>query len=147
LTGAPVVLASHGRGLPFEGVQWQTVQHSWALCSTASSTSTTGDPLGYHIASWGYSQLQLLQQAVTATKSLDDDKLADYIRKSTLKTLIGDVRFGAQGEWADSRVLELQFQHIKGNDLGQFKDVSTQLVITPAQHKTGDLIYPYASAK
>jgi branched-chain amino acid transport system substrate-binding protein len=105
------------------------------------------DALGYHIAPWGYSQLQVLQQAVAATKSLDDNKLADYIRKSTFKTLVGDVKFGPQGEWAESRVLELQFQHIRGNDLGQFKDLSTQVVIVPAQYKSGDMIYPYEMAK
>jgi branched-chain amino acid transport system substrate-binding protein len=92
------------------------------------------DPLGYHIAPWGYSQLQVLQQAVAATKSLDDDKLADYIRQSTLKTLIGDVKFGVQGEWA-------------GNGLGQFKELSTQVVIVPVQYKSGDMIYPYEMAK
>jgi branched-chain amino acid transport system substrate-binding protein len=105
------------------------------------------DALGYHIAPWGYAQLQVLQQAVAATKSLDDDKLADYIRKSTFKTLVGDVKFGSQGEWAESRVLEVQFQHIKGTDLGQFKDLSTQIVIDPARYKSGDVIYPYEMAK
>jgi branched-chain amino acid transport system substrate-binding protein len=105
------------------------------------------DPLGYYIAPWGYAQLQVLQHAVVATKSLDDDKLADYIRKSTFKTLVGDVTFGTQGEWAESRVLQVQFQHIKGTDLGQFKDLSTQVVITPAQYKSGDVIYPYEKAK
>jgi branched-chain amino acid transport system substrate-binding protein len=105
------------------------------------------DALGYHIAPWGYAQLQVLQQAVAATKSLDDDKLADYIRKSTFKTLVGDVKFGPQGEWAESRVLEVQFQHIKGNDLAQFKDLSTQVVIMPSQYKSGDVIYPYEMAK
>jgi branched-chain amino acid transport system substrate-binding protein len=105
------------------------------------------DALGYHIAPWGYAQLQILQQAVAATKSLDDDKLADYIRKSTFKTLIGDVKFGPGGEWAESRVLQLQFQHIRGNDLGQFKDLSTQVVLMPAQYKSGDLIDPYARAQ
>jgi branched-chain amino acid transport system substrate-binding protein len=105
------------------------------------------DALGYHIAPWGYAQLQVLQQAVTATKSLDDDKLADYIRRSTFKTLIGDVKFGPQGEWAESRVLQVQFQHIKGTDLGQFKDLSTQVVVLPAQYKSGDVIYPYEMAK
>ena len=44
------------------------------------------DPLGYYIAPWGYAQLQVLQDAVLATKSLNDDKLADYIRRSTFKT-------------------------------------------------------------
>jgi branched-chain amino acid transport system substrate-binding protein len=105
------------------------------------------DALGYGIAPWGYAQLQVLEQAVTATKSLDDDKLADYIRRSTFKTLVGDVKFGSQGEWAESRVLEVQFQHIKGNDLGQFKDLSAETVILPARYKTGDVIYPYDMAK
>src|SRR5215469_4812126 len=105
------------------------------------------DVLGYYIAPWGYAQLQVLEQAVTATKSLDDDKLADYIRNSTFKTLVGDVTFGAPGEWAESRVLQVQFQHIKGNDVGQFRDISTQVVITPAQYKSGEMIYPYEKAK
>ena len=105
------------------------------------------DVLGYYIAPWGYAQLQVLEQAVTAAKSLEDDKLADYIRKSTFKTLVGDVTFGAQGEWAESRVLQVQFQHIKGNDVGQFRDISTQVVLTPAQYKSGEMIYPYEKAK
>jgi branched-chain amino acid transport system substrate-binding protein len=105
------------------------------------------DALGYHIAPWGYAQLQVLQQAVAATNSLNDDKLADYIRKSTFKTLVGNVKFGPQGEWAESRVLEVQFQQIKGNDLAQFKDLSTQVVIMPSQYKSGDVIYPYEMAK
>jgi len=57
------------------------------------------------------------------------------------------VKFGTQGEWAESRVLQVQFQHIKGADLGQFKDLSTQVVITPAEYKSGDVIYPYEMAK
>jgi branched-chain amino acid transport system substrate-binding protein len=105
------------------------------------------DPLGYYVAPWAYAQLQILQHAVLATKSLDDDKLVEHIRKSTFRTLVGDVKFGAQGEWAESRVLQVQFQHIQGTDLGQFKDLSTQVVLTPAQYKTGDLIYPYEKAK
>ena len=44
-------------------------------------------------------------------------------------------------------MLEIQFQHIKGTDLGQFKDLSTQVVILPAQYKSGDMIYPYEKAK
>jgi hypothetical protein len=59
---------------------------------------------------------------------------------------VGDVKFGLNGEWAQSRVLQVQFQGIKGNDIGQFRDVSTP-VVTPAEYKTGDVIYRYASAK
>jgi branched-chain amino acid transport system substrate-binding protein len=113
----------------------------------ARATTAGVDVLGYYIAPWGYAQLQVLEQAVMATKSLDDDKLAEYIRKSTFKTLVGDVTFGPQGEWAESRVLQVQFQHIKGNDVGQFRDISTQVVITPTQYESGEMIYPYEKAR
>jgi branched-chain amino acid transport system substrate-binding protein len=105
------------------------------------------DPLGYYMAPWGYAQLQVLQQAVEGTKSLDDGKLGDYIRANTFKTVVGDVKFGAKGEWAESRVLQVQFQHVKGNDVGQFKDMSTQVVVSPAQYESGKVIYPYEKAK
>ena len=61
--------------------------------------------------------------------------------------MVGDVRFGPQGEWAQSRVLQVQFQGIKGNELGQFRDVSTQVVVTPTEYKSGEVIYPYEKAK
>jgi branched-chain amino acid transport system substrate-binding protein len=105
------------------------------------------DPLGYYMAPWGYAQLQVLQQAVEGTKSLDDAKLGDYIRANTFKTVVGDVKFGAKGEWAQSRVLQVQFQHVKGNDVAQFKDISTQVVVSPPAYESGKVIYPYEKAK
>ena len=51
---------------------------------------------------FGY--MQVLQQAVEGTKSLDQDKLADYLRTHTFKTVVGDVKFGPNGEWAEPRV-------------------------------------------
>jgi branched-chain amino acid transport system substrate-binding protein len=105
------------------------------------------DPLGYYMAPWGYAQLEVVQQAVEGTKSLDDAKLGDYIRANTFKTVVGDVKFGKGGEWAESRVLQVQFQNVKGNDVGQFKDISTQVVVSPAQYESGKVIYPYEKAK
>jgi len=61
--------------------------------------------------------------------------------------VVGDVKFGAKGEWAQSRVLQIQFQNIKGSDVAQFKDISTQVVITPAEYESGKVIYPYEKAK
>src|SRR5467141_2250776 len=52
------------------------------------------DALGYYMAPWGYAQLQVLQQAIEGTKSIEDKKLADYIRANTFKTVLGDVKFG-----------------------------------------------------
>jgi branched-chain amino acid transport system substrate-binding protein len=105
------------------------------------------DPLGYYMAPWGYAQLQVVQQAVEGTKSIDDAKLGDYMRANTFKTVVGDVKFGARGEWAQSRVLQVQFQNVKGNDVAQFKDISTQVVVSPADFASGKMIYPYEKAK
>src|SRR5262245_6519726 len=105
------------------------------------------DPLGYYMAPWGYAQLQVVQQAVEGTKGLDDAKLGDYIRANTFKTVVGDVKFGSQGEWAQSRVPQVQFRNVKTNDLTQFKDISTQVVVAPAEYESGKLIYPYEKAQ
>jgi branched-chain amino acid transport system substrate-binding protein len=105
------------------------------------------DPLGYYMAPQAYAQMQVLEQAVQATKSLEDNKLADYIRANTFKTVLGDVKFGKGGEWAESRVLQVQFQNIKGNDPMQFKDTATQVVVSPPAYKSGEPVYPYEKAK
>ena len=96
---------------------------------------------------WAYAQLQVLHQAVEATKTLDDAKLGDYIRAHPFTTVVGEVRFGAEGEWAYSRVLQVQYQNIKGNDIAQLKDMSTQVVVAPAEYASGVPIYPYERAK
>ena len=105
------------------------------------------DALGYYMVPWSYAQIQVLQQAVVATQSLDDAKLGDYIRANTFKTVLGDVRFGENGELAQSRVLQVQFQNIKSHDLAQFKNISTQVVVAPTEYESGNLIYPYEKAK
>ena len=105
------------------------------------------DPLGYYMPVWAYAYLQVLGDAITATKSLDDNKLADYIRKTTFKTVVGDVKFGAKGEWAEERMLLIQFQNIKNNSIDTFRDLSTEVILYPPQYKSGNVIYPYDKAK
>ena len=87
------------------------------------------------------------EQAVKATKSLDDQKLADYIRANGFTTVLGDIKFGKGGEWAQSRVLQVQFRDIKGNDIGQFREMTTQTVVFPPEYATGKVVYPYEKAK
>jgi branched-chain amino acid transport system substrate-binding protein len=105
------------------------------------------DALGYYMAPQAYAQLQVLAEAVEATKSLNDDKIADNMRSGTFKTVLGDIKFDKSGEWAQSRVLQIQFQNLKGNDPAQFKEMGTQVVLTPAEYSTGQVIYPYEKAK
>jgi branched-chain amino acid transport system substrate-binding protein len=105
------------------------------------------DPLGFYMAPFSYAYLDVLGKAITATKTLDDAKLADYLRKTTFKTIVGDVSFGKGGEWAKSRVFQAQFRGIKGNGVDQFKTTDTLAIITPAEYKSGNVIYPFEKAR
>ena len=113
----------------------------------ARAQAAGSDPLGYYMPVWAYAYLQVLGDAIANTKSLNDDVLADYIRKTTFKTVLGDVKFGKGGEWAEERTLAAQFQNIKGNTVDDFRDLKTEIIVYPPQFKTGDVIYPYEKAK
>lgn len=105
------------------------------------------DPLGVFLPPFAYARMQVLEQAVNGAQTLDDDKLADYIRTHTFKTVVGDIAYGKDGEWAESRLIWTQFQGIKGNDLDQFRDSATEVILSPAQFKSGELITPYQAGK
>jgi branched-chain amino acid transport system substrate-binding protein len=105
------------------------------------------DALGYYMPPYAYAYLQVLGEAVEATKGLDQDKLAAYLHEHTFKTVAGDIKFGESGEWAEARVLQVQFQGVKGNDVEQFKNPDTQVIVAPQKYVSGKVRYPYADAK
>jgi branched-chain amino acid transport system substrate-binding protein len=105
------------------------------------------DPLGHGFVPFGYAAGQVLAKAVEETKSTDNDKLAAYIHGNTFKTVVGDVAFGKDGEWAKSRQLFTQFQNVTPNDLEQFRAGSKQVILWPSEYKTGNMIYPYGEAR
>jgi branched-chain amino acid transport system substrate-binding protein len=110
----------------------------------ASSLGT--DPLGFTYPPYAYAAGQILAQAVTETKSLNDDTLAAYLSKTTFDTVIGPIKFGRDGEWTTPRIICLQFQGITGGELEQFQDWKRQIVVYPKEYKSGDLIYPFEKA-
>ena len=105
------------------------------------------DPLGYYLPPFAYSDMQVLADAVTATHSLDDAKLAAYLRSHSFDTVVGTIKFGANGEWVAPRVLEAQFQGVKGHDPAQFTDPKTEVVLYPPNLKSGTLQTPYSGGK
>ncbi|MGZ3410491.1 MAG: amino acid ABC transporter substrate-binding protein [Xanthobacteraceae bacterium] len=105
------------------------------------------DPLGYYLGTWGYAYMEVLGNAIEGSKSVNDDKIADYLRTNTIKTIMGDIKFGKDGEWASSRMLQVQYHDIKSGELDQFKGMDTQTVLTPPDLKTGNVVYPYEKAK
>jgi len=106
------------------------------------------DPLGSSLGGWGYAYFQVLGEAVEGAKSVNDDKVADYLRSHEFHTIMADVRFGSNGEWTKSRMMQVQYHNITdAAGLDTWKGMSYQTVLTPPDQKTGDVIYPYEKAK
>jgi branched-chain amino acid transport system substrate-binding protein len=101
------------------------------------------DPLGYYLAPFGFAEGQLIEQAVNATKSLDQKAIAKYLRENTHKTIVGSISYGEDGEWKQSATLEAQFRGVKDKNMDQFRKSGTQVILFPDNLKTGDLVAPF----
>ena len=105
------------------------------------------DTLGYYLPPYSYALMQVLGQAVEQTKGLDQQKIADYIRKTEFNTIVGKIKFGKNGEWAHGRTLMVQYQKIDASGAEQFRKPGKKVVLYPDEFKSGNIIYPYAAAK
>jgi branched-chain amino acid transport system substrate-binding protein len=105
------------------------------------------DPIGYAFVPFGYAAGQVLAQAVEATKSVDHNRLADYIHHHTFYTVVGEINYAEDGAWAAARTLFTQFQNVAASNVDQFRDGKVQPILWPPQYKSGTMIYPYAAAK
>jgi branched-chain amino acid transport system substrate-binding protein len=128
------------RTMMFSGVQ------EFLATYQARATSVDTDLLGHYTAPLAYAQMQVLAQAVEATRSVDDARLSAYAREAVFDTIVGAIEFGAHGEWSRPRVLQVQFQGISGHAVGQFQTGSRQVVVSPEEFSSGRLRYPYADA-
>jgi branched-chain amino acid transport system substrate-binding protein len=113
----------------------------------AKAPSEGIDPLGWYLPPFAYANLEVLGAAIEGTKSVDQTKLADYIRGHSFDTIVGEIAFGKGGEWAEPRILMVQFQNIQGTDLEQVTDTKTEVILEPAEYHTGEVIEPYSSIK
>jgi branched-chain amino acid transport system substrate-binding protein len=105
------------------------------------------DPLGYYLGGWGYTQFQVLGDAIKGAGSINDDKIAAYLRKATFNTVMGPIKFGKNGEWAKGRMLTVQYHDIKPDaGLETWRGMSYQTVLEPKNLETGKVIYPYSKA-
>jgi branched-chain amino acid transport system substrate-binding protein len=101
------------------------------------------DPLGYYLPPYAYAMMEVIEQAVSATKSLDQKKLAEYIHANEFATVVGVVRFAKNGEWAKGRVMAVQYGGIKSNDLSEFVKPGVNTILWPAEYQTGSLKAPF----
>ena len=103
------------------------------------------DLLGYYLPPFAYARMEVIEQAVKGAGGTKDDALAEYCRKSTFKTVVGDITFNEEGEWSFAQVVAVQFQGVQGNGVDQFKDPKTEVILWPEKYKTGNIVYPYKS--
>ena len=113
----------------------------------AKAAAAGVDPLGFYLPPYVYAGLQMLGNAVEATKGLDQGAITDYLRKTTHKTVVGDIKYGPDGEWEKERTLFVQYQGISGNTIDQFKQAGRQVILFPPEYKSGTVFYPYGSDK
>jgi branched-chain amino acid transport system substrate-binding protein len=90
----------------------------------------------------------VLAQAVEGAKSINDDKIADYLRNHAVNSIMAEgVKFGKNGEWVKAHQLQVQYHDITdSSNLDTWRGMSYQTVLKPDDEKTGDVIYPYANA-
>ena len=62
------------------------------------------------------------------------------------QTVVGEIRFGPDGEWAVPRPLFVQYQNIRANDLEHFRGTDKVAILSPPAYKTGELIWPFNDA-
>jgi branched-chain amino acid transport system substrate-binding protein len=101
------------------------------------------DLLGNYIPPYAYAQMQVLEAALTRIGKVDQAALAADLRANTFETIVGKVKFGPTGEWAESRNLFCQFQNITDGDLERYKKPGAKVILAPAALKSGSLRAPY----
>ncbi|HVP86460.1 MAG TPA: amino acid ABC transporter substrate-binding protein [Casimicrobiaceae bacterium] len=105
------------------------------------------DPLGFYLPPYAYAMMQVLEQAIKATGSLDQAQLAEYMHKYEFDTYVGKVRFAKNGEWSAPRMLTVQYHGVAGNDLEQWMKPGKVTVLAPAAYATGTVQTPYQDNK
>ena len=105
------------------------------------------DPLGYFLPPFAYAELQILGEAIEATKTLDDDKLAEYMHSHPFQHDRRRHRL-RPGRRMDRGAADLgAVPRHQGHDIDQFREPKTVTILSPPQYKTGDLIWPYTKAR
>jgi len=81
-------------------------------------------------AAQGYARWQIFEQAVTATGSLDQEVLREYIANNSFRTIQGDFRYNAKGYRTPEDTIVTQFQG------------GRRVIVWPKSESTGSLVYP-----
>ena len=101
------------------------------------------DPLGCYLPPFAYADLQVLGEAIEGDQEPRSSQARRIHARPPFKTIVGDISFGADGEWTKPRVLEVQWQGIKSGNVDDFKDTKTEVIIEPEEYRTGTVVEPF----
>ena len=104
------------------------------------------DPLGFYIPPFTYAAGQIIAAAVTGSGSVDQTEASKWLHSNAVETVVGKIQFDEIGNWSERRVLMVQFQGVDDSGLDQFRKTGKQVVVSPADYKSGELI-PFRNAR
>jgi branched-chain amino acid transport system substrate-binding protein len=105
------------------------------------------DSLGHFLPPFFYAGGQLIAAAAKAVGSFDEAKLAEWLHSNTVETIAGPVKFGADGNWVESRIVWGQYRSVQDKNIDQFRTAGKQIVVHPEALATGKVIAPYKIAR
>lgn len=105
------------------------------------------DSLGHFLPPFFYAGGQLIAAAANAVGSFDEAKLAAWLHNNAVETIVGPVRFGADGNWVESRIIWGQYRGVQDRNVDQFRTAGKQVIVEPPALATGKVIAPYKTAR
>lgn len=105
------------------------------------------DVLGFYLAPFNYAMGQVIEQAARETGRLDDESLARHMKEATYDTIVGRLGFGPTGEWREARMVQVQFQGVRGSDVEQFRQPGRQVIVEPEGLASGQLRTPFERSR
>lgn len=111
------------------------------------ATAQNADPLGHLTAPFWYAAGQVIKTAAEAVGSVDEAAMAEWLHANTVETIVGAIDFGENGEWAENRVLMVQYHDVADNDVDQFRSPGKAVIVHPANLASGELQVPFASMR
>lgn len=111
------------------------------------ATAQNADPLGHLTAPFWYAAGQVIKAAAEAVGSVDEAAMAEWLHANTVETIVGAIDFGENGEWAENRVLMVQYHDVADNDVDQFRSPGKAVIVHPTNLASGELQVPFASVR
>ena len=105
------------------------------------------DSLGFYLAPFNYAMGQVIEQAVNAVKTVDNNALVKYMKEAEFNTIVGRIRFGPTGEWTNPRMVQVQFQGVVDKNVEQFRNAGRQVIVEPPELASGTLRMPFEKAR